>query len=122
MSLRYGILELLRYSPQSGYELVWVESERVSGDKRPDRRVYHILPQGAQAFQDLGCSYFLVMTPEACRLAEDSEVLKAQCIITTDFATWAAISRGDLDGTEALMSGRYKAKGDTSLMMRMAGG
>jgi len=74
------------------------------------------------AFQDLGRSFFLVMTPKSCRLVDDSESLNAHCTITTDFATWAAISRGELDGTEALMSGRYKAKGDTSLMIRMGDG
>ncbi|SIQ42425.1 transcriptional regulator, PadR family [Alkalispirochaeta americana] len=81
MSLRYGILGLLRYSPQSGYDLVktfndslrffWqatgsqvyrelkhleeaglVSAERVSSEKGPDRRVYHLEPPGLKSFQD----------------------------------------------------------------------
>ena len=81
MSLKYGILGLLRYSPQSGYDLVktfndslqffwqatssqvyrevneledkgWVCSQRVDNDKGPARRVYQILPQGQAAFTE----------------------------------------------------------------------
>jgi len=81
MSLKYGILGLLRYSPQSGYDLVktfddslqffwqatssqvyrevhaledkkWVRSQREDNDKGPARRVYHLLPDGRAAFEE----------------------------------------------------------------------
>ena len=39
--------------------------------------------------------------------------------IRTPAATWLAISRGQLDGQEALMAGRYEVEGDIRLMLRM---
>lgn len=39
--------------------------------------------------------------------------------IRTPSEVWLAISRGDLDGQEALMAGQYEAEGNLSLLLRM---
>ena len=39
--------------------------------------------------------------------------------ITTPAAVWLAISRGELDGQQAFMSGKYKVEGDLSLLLKL---
>ncbi|SIQ42399.1 SCP-2 sterol transfer family protein [Alkalispirochaeta americana] len=78
-------------------------------------------------FQDLQRSFYLVMDKTSCTVADSPEDLnledgKSDCTITTDASLWAAIARGELDGTEALITGRYKVTGDTSLIIRMGDG
>lgn len=40
-------------------------------------------------------------------------------IIKTPADVWLAISKGELDGQQAFMSGKYKVEGDLSLLFRL---
>ena len=40
-------------------------------------------------------------------------------IVKTPAEVWLAISKGELDGQQAFMSGRYQVEGDVSLLMKL---
>jgi putative sterol carrier protein len=40
-------------------------------------------------------------------------------VIKTPAQVWLSIARGDLDGAQAFMSGKYKAEGDVTLLMKL---
>jgi len=42
-----------------------------------------------------------------------------QVIIKTPAGVWLAISKGELDGQQAFMNGKYKVEGDLSLLLRL---
>jgi len=42
-----------------------------------------------------------------------------QVIIRTPAEIWLAIARGELDGSQAFMAGKFKADGDLTLLMRL---
>jgi len=69
-------------------------------------------------FTDRGEAYDLVIEGGACSLLPASGP-KATTTISTPFETWERISRGELGGEEALLSGAYRVEGDFGLMMRM---
>jgi putative sterol carrier protein len=73
-------------------------------------------------FTDQGQRWHLQMDKAGCQLLPPEPGTKADCKITTDYPTWVSISRGETDGAQALMEGRYKVSGDTSLIMRMGNG
>ncbi|KMY68146.1 hypothetical protein AAU61_08945 [Desulfocarbo indianensis] len=49
---------------------------------------------------------------------EPAPAPQADLIIESPGQVWLDISRGQLDGAQALMQGDYQAKGDVSLLMR----
>jgi len=138
MSLRYGILGLLRYRPQSGYDLVktfndslqffwqatssqvyrelnsleeqaWVKSERVSNEKRPDRRVYHLQPSGAKAFQEW-IEGFANLKPDPARLSFVMRLFFSAALSPGEQQAFLEKHRqdalrnlGELEGAEALV-------------------
>jgi putative sterol carrier protein len=40
-------------------------------------------------------------------------------LIRTPAEVWLAIAKGEMDGQQAFMSGKYKVEGDLSLLMRL---
>ena len=44
---------------------------------------------------------------------------KPGVIIKTPADVWLAISKGELDGQQAFMSGQYQVEGDLSLLMKL---
>jgi multimeric flavodoxin WrbA/putative sterol carrier protein len=49
----------------------------------------------------------------------DGPAAKPDVIIKTPAAIWLAVSRGEMDGAQAFMSGKYQVEGDLSLLMRL---
>lgn len=41
-------------------------------------------------------------------------------VIRTPAEVWLAIAKGELDGQQAFMSGKYKVEGDLSLLIRLS--
>ncbi|GHU56812.1 hypothetical protein AGMMS49975_20880 [Clostridia bacterium] len=68
-------------------------------------------------FTDIGKRYQITLTAEDAKVAEDN-LTAADTVITTPFAVWKAISKGELQGSEALMQGKYSVKGDFSAMLK----
>lgn len=62
--------------------------------------------------------YYLTLQDGLCTFSEGIPA-KANLTIETPSEIWLAISRGELSGQTALMKGKYKAKGDMSLMIRL---
>jgi len=44
---------------------------------------------------------------------------RPEVIIRTPADVWLAISRGEMDGAQAFMTGKFKAEGDLGLLMKM---
>lgn len=69
-------------------------------------------------FTDLGKAYQLLLGKEKCTVkTEDFSPYTTR--IETSFETWLKISKGEIDGAEALMNHLYKVLGDFSVMTRM---
>ena len=78
-------------------------------------------------YTDLGTSYKILLEKDGCRVfAAGSEAEKAAAeklssavttTINTPFEVWVAISRGEMEGAEALGKQLYTVTGDFSLMM-----
>lgn len=69
-------------------------------------------------FTDLGKTYQLLLGKEKCTVkTEDFSPYTTR--IETSFETWLKISKGEIDGAEALMNHLYKVLGDFSVMTRM---
>ena len=49
----------------------------------------------------------------------DGPADKASVVIKTPAETWLKISRGELNGQQAFMSGQYKVEGDLSLLQKL---
>jgi putative sterol carrier protein len=49
------------------------------------------------------------------------EIPDAEATLTSDYDTAAAISKGELSGTSAFMSGRLKTSGDMMKLMQLQG-
>lgn len=49
----------------------------------------------------------------------DGPADKASVVIKTPAETWLKISRGELNGQQAFMSGQYKVEGDLSLLLKL---
>ena len=64
-------------------------------------------------FTDLGKTYQLVLGKKTCAF-KDTDFLPYTMRIETSFETWNAISKGKLDGKEALFHRKYAVKGDFS--------
>ena len=62
--------------------------------------------------------YFLHIENGECRFNEGTAD-KPNLTIYTAPEIWKAISMGELDGQAAFMSGKYKVKGDFSLLMKL---
>lgn len=90
--------QTLAFNPQAAGDLT-ATLQFIITDQ--DNKPYHL------CIEDGDCTFHL-------GLAEDPTVT-----IRTSAETWLAISRNQLDGQEALMSGQYQVEGDFSLMLRM---
>ena len=64
------------------------------------------------------CYYHLRIADERCTFHEGPAAEPAVTIITP-VEVWLAIARGELDGTRALMEGKYNFEGDLKLLMRL---
>jgi putative NADPH-quinone reductase len=62
--------------------------------------------------------YALTIENGACSFSEGAPA-NPSLTIETPSSVWLGISRGELDGQQAFMSGQYKANGDFALLMRM---
>jgi putative sterol carrier protein len=49
----------------------------------------------------------------------DGPALQPGVVIKTPTDVWLAISRGELDGQQAFMAGKYKVEGDLSLLLKL---
>ncbi|MBR6341146.1 MAG: NAD(P)H-dependent oxidoreductase [Treponema sp.] len=67
-------------------------------------------------YTDRGSSYQILLDKEGSKVYTDGS-LTATTIIDTPYDVWAAISRGEMSGSEALGKQLYKVNGDFSLMM-----
>ena len=67
-------------------------------------------------YTDLGTSYQILLTKDGSKVYTDGS-LTATTTIDTPFKVWLAISRGEMEGAEALGKQLYKVNGDFSLMM-----
>ena len=52
------------------------------------------------------------------RFLQDGEEAPIEYTISAPESTWAALVRGDLDPSRAMMSGKFKISGNTSKLMR----
>ena len=67
-------------------------------------------------YTDLGTTYQILLGKDGSKVYTDNS-LEATTRIDTPFEVWAAISRGEMEGAEALGKQLYKVSGDFSLMM-----
>ena len=67
-------------------------------------------------YTDLGTTYQILLGKDGSKVYTDNS-LEATTRIDTPFEVWAAISRGEIEGAEALGKQLYKVSGDFSLMM-----
>ena len=86
------------------------EPERIRGVSA--RYQFHITGDG-------GGDWTLVVDAGSARV-ERGEIPDAQTTVTMDAADFVAMSSGELDGTDAFMSGKLKVAGDPFLGMRLA--
>ncbi len=68
-------------------------------------------------YTDLGTSYQILFTKDGSKVITDHS-LASTTIINTPFEVWSAISRGEMEGSEALGKGLYSVNGDFSLMLK----
>lgn len=68
-------------------------------------------------YTDRGTRIQILLGKDGSKVFTDGS-LKASTIIETPFEVWAAISRGELSGSEALGKQLYSVSGDFSLMMK----
>jgi putative sterol carrier protein len=61
--------------------------------------------------------YYLQIAEGRC-VAFEGKHPSSMLIIHTPSEVWMAISRGELDGTQAMMQGKYSIEGDLNLLMR----
>ena len=67
-------------------------------------------------YTDIGTSYQILLGKDGSAVYSDNS-LRATTIIDTPYNVWLAISRGEMEGTEALGKQLYKVSGDFSLMI-----
>jgi hypothetical protein len=67
-------------------------------------------------YTDTGHTYQILLTKDGSELFTDGS-LKATTRVETPFELWASISRGEIEGAEALGKQLYTVTGDFSLMM-----
>lgn len=67
-------------------------------------------------YVDLGTTYQILLGKDGSKVYTDNSLV-ATTRIDTPFEVWAAISRGEIEGAEALGKQLYKVSGDFSLMM-----
>ncbi len=77
------------------------------------KAVYQFEISGAKAF-----TAHLDISDGRCTYVEGSHV-KPDVIIKSPAEVWLAISKGELDGQAAFMSGKYTVRGDLSLLMKL---
>ena len=104
---------------------------RTSGEKEPDaliftRQMAALYDAAAYdgsdrvleiCYTDLGVTYQIMLGKDGSRVYTDGS-LTATTRIDTPFEVWAAISRGEIGGAEALAKRLYTVSGDFSLMIR----
>ena len=69
-------------------------------------------------FTDLDNTYQLLLGKEKCTLKTD-DFLPYTTRIETPFEIWLKISKGEVDGSEAMMKKQYKVLGDFDTMIKM---
>ena len=67
-------------------------------------------------YTDLGTSYQILLGKDGSKVVTDGR-LTSTTSINTPFSVWSAISKGEMEGSEALGKGLYNVTGDFSLMM-----
>ncbi len=73
-------------------------------------------------FTDLERSWFFLMKNAECLVLDDAPEGGVTTTIHTSYELWQKISRGEVDGSTAMMQGLYRVSGDGDLLMRMADG
>ena len=68
-------------------------------------------------YTDINKTYQIILTANGSEFLENSD-RKFTTKIETPFSTWVAISRGEINGMKALVTGKYKVLGDITLMMK----
>jgi len=71
-----------------------------------------------QVTGDEAGQYYLDIAQGRC-VAYAGEHPKPKMTIITPAAVWMAISRGEMSGATALMTGKYSVKGDIGLLMKL---
>ncbi len=68
-------------------------------------------------YTDIGKRYQLLLTQEGSRvITEDFREFTTK--IETPYTVWKAIAAGEISGQDAMMEGKYRVKGDFSLMLK----
>ena len=67
-------------------------------------------------YTDLGTSYQILLSKEGSKVFTDLS-LTATTTVDTPYEVWTAISRGEMEGSQALAKQLYRVSGDFSLMM-----
>jgi len=70
-------------------------------------------------FTDIKETNHFIIKDQICELKEGKS-LSYTTKILTPYAIWIKISNGDLDGSQAMMDGLYKVKGDLDFLMKMS--
>ena len=119
-------------------ERIRLEKDRVKPKDQPAlemptcRELFGLMPQAfnSDAAEDLKAVYqfevsgdenfivHLVITDQTCTFHE-GPAFKPEVVIKTPADVWLRISRGELDGAQAFMSGRYQVEGDLNLLMKL---
>ena len=68
-------------------------------------------------YTDLGETYWIMLEKDGSRVLEKPEK-PCTTLIETPFDVWRSIAAGEMRGDAALMEGKYRVKGDFSLMTR----
>jgi putative sterol carrier protein len=88
----------LAFNPSAAQGLAAVYQFEISGDESFTAHLK--IAEGA-------CSY------------HDGPSAKPGVVIQSPAEVWLAVSRGELDGQQAFMAGKYKVEGDLSLLMKL---
>ena len=68
-------------------------------------------------YTDINKTYQIILTANGSEFIENPD-RQFTTRIETSFNTWLSISRGELNGIKALITGKYKVLGDISLMIK----
>lgn len=95
-------------------ELLQVMPENLKADKAGDMKaVYQFVVSGSEEF-----TAHLAIADGGC-VFHDGPAEAPDVIITTPADVWLKVSRGEINGQLAFMTGKFKAKGDLGLLLKL---
>jgi multimeric flavodoxin WrbA/putative sterol carrier protein len=126
------IKDLIRRHKQAKKDVPDQEALSAPQNARTARELLKMMPLGlnAEAAAGLAATYQFEVTDGEDFTAHlrienqkatfhEGPAAHPDIIIRTPAQVWLSIARGDLDGAQAFMSGKYKAEGDVTLLMKL---